>query len=95
VTQAWNFRTNGNRAGRIYDDALSKEVRKRHPRARLALIRARVEAQKSRPMLAREIGCARSYIHNVETGYRDPSLIIMRRWVHALGTGASLDLFAA
>lgn len=61
---------------------------------RTALIHARMALGLTRAELADKIGMDRSVIFRVEEGADDPSLEKMRRWVKALGEGASLDLFA-
>jgi DNA-binding XRE family transcriptional regulator len=60
---------------------------------RTALIRAREMLGLNRPQFAKRMGGSRNFVHAVEVGRRDPSLAYMRRWVKALGPGASLDLF--
>jgi transcriptional regulator with XRE-family HTH domain len=62
---------------------------------RLALIQARESRGLSRPQFARLMKGSRNFVHAVEMGRRDPSLEYMRRWVKALGEGASFDLFMA
>ena len=62
-------------------------------RERTALIRAREKKGWTRAQLAHEMGGSRHYIYNVEMGNRDPSFDFMRRWVEALGWGASMELF--
>ena len=48
------------------------------------LIAARERAGMSRAALAGLIGCNRSHVHHVETGVRNPSVALMRRWGMAL-----------
>jgi transcriptional regulator with XRE-family HTH domain len=48
------------------------------------LIAARKEAGLSRSALAALIGVNRSHVHHVETGIRNPSVALMRRWAIAL-----------
>jgi transcriptional regulator with XRE-family HTH domain len=51
---------------------------------RESLIAARKEAGLSRSALAALIGVNRSHVHHVETGIRNPSVALMRRWAIAL-----------
>ena len=48
------------------------------------LIAARERAGMSRAALAGLIGVNRSHVHHVETGVRNPSIALMRRWAVAL-----------
>ena len=57
------------------------------------LIRAREQLGLQRPEFAKAIKASRHFVFSVETGLRDPSLEIVRRWVEALGPGATMDLF--
>ena len=57
------------------------------------LIRAREQLGLARPEFAKAIKVSRHFVYSVETGLRDPSLEIVRRWVEALGPGATMDLF--
>jgi predicted transcriptional regulator len=66
---------------------------KLHPRARTALIRARERLGLSRPQLAEMVSVDRTVIYKVEVGIQDTGMGIMRRWIDALGPGATLDLF--
>jgi transcriptional regulator with XRE-family HTH domain len=62
--------------------------------ARTILIEARLaRGYKSRAQFAKAMGVSRHYIHYVETGTRDPSFALMKRWIETLGGGATLDLF--
>ena len=48
------------------------------------LIAARERAGLSRAALAKLLGVNRSHVHHVETGVRNPSVALMRRWAVAL-----------
>ena len=48
------------------------------------LIAARERAGLSRAALAGLLGVNRSHIHHIETGVRNPSVALMRRWAVAL-----------
>ena len=64
--------------------------------ARAALIEARERRGLSRSALAQRMGGAsRHYIYHIEMGQRDPSFEFMKRWVAALGTDASMELFGS
>jgi transcriptional regulator with XRE-family HTH domain len=60
---------------------------------RTALIRAREKRGLTRPEFAKLMGGSRHYIYAIEMGMRDPSFEFMRRWVKALGEGATMELF--
>jgi DNA-binding XRE family transcriptional regulator len=60
---------------------------------RTQLIRAREHLGLTRPEFAKRIGASRHYIFVIETGLRDPSAAMMRRWVEGLGPGVTMDLF--
>ena len=62
---------------------------------RTALIAVREAHGLTRPDLAKLMGGSRHYIYAVEMGQRDPSFEFMRRWVKALGEGASMELFGS
>jgi DNA-binding XRE family transcriptional regulator len=71
-----------------------KQRRTKHLQtARTALIRAREALDLTRPELAEMIGVDRTVIFKVEVGIQDTGMGIMRRWIDALGPGATLDLF--
>jgi len=71
----------------------AKEIRARHPRARVGLIRAREDMGMTRPELGEKIGLCRSSVFKHEIGQSTPSIEHMVKWVEALGPGAGLDLF--
>ena len=54
------------------------------------LIAARERAGLSRAALAGLIGVNRSHVHHVETGVRNPSIALMRRWAVALKASTSI-----
>jgi DNA-binding XRE family transcriptional regulator len=78
---------------RIIVHSKPEKQRKIHPRQRVALILARQALGLTRPQLAEMVGVDRTVIFKVEVGIQDTGMGIMRRWVDALGPGATLDLF--
>jgi transcriptional regulator with XRE-family HTH domain len=77
----------------IFAGAPAKEIRARHPLARVALIRAREDRGLSRPDLAKKISLSRTSIFRIEMGKGSTTVAKMTRWADALGPGVTLDLF--
>ena len=54
------------------------------------LIAARKEAGLSRPALAKILGICRAHVHHCETGFRNPSIALMRRWAMAIKSSSRI-----
>ena len=60
---------------------------------RTELIRARERLNLTRPEFAKRAGISRHYVFYVETGRRNPSFLVINRWLEALGRHGKFDLF--